>query len=224
MEYMGGLGMCAFYFIEKLSALHNGHFESIEDQKKCEKVVSYLLDNFTEEEVIEKLKDANIYDLNFDNIPEHFWDNSLLKKDQFYFHHLLQIKSKPTRYDKINNIYFPNKFYIEMKINFTENDLVVYMYLTLQTAITIRDIKRDIGTLKYLLKKYSSINDFFTDHVEPIDYILFLIEYAKTNHQKRSIYLSLLDIENNYSSTALEQFVNKTQAAIGQKINRIIHR
>lgn len=216
--------MTIFHFIEKLSATHNGCFETIEDQQLCEKTISYLLENFSEEEVTDILSETDIYHLNFNNLPEALWEESLLKKDQFYFHHLLQIKSRPTKYDKISNAYLPNKFFVEMKIRFTENDFVVYMYTTLQTAIPVRDIKRDIGTLHYLLKKYNSIDSFFAEHVEPIDYLLYLIEYVKSNHPKRCSYLSLLDIENNYSAVALEVFVNKTQVAISNKINKIIHR
>lgn len=216
--------MYAFHFIEKLCAIHTGYFETIEDQEKCEKVISYLLDNFTQEEVIELLQDEDIYHLTYDNLPDSLWEGSLLKRDQYYFHRLLQIRAKPTKYDKINNIYTPNKYYVEMKIRFTEMDFIIYMYTTLQTAIPVRDTKKDIGTLKYLLKKYATIDNFFAEHVEAIDFLLYLIEYVKVKHPNRCAYLSLLDIENNYCSVAMEQFVLKTQTAIGEKINRIIHR
>jgi len=140
-----------------------------------ELTIQHLLDNEIEEEKILKeiikVKDGYIAP---NNIPSIFWKDSLLNKDIFYTHKLLQLTSKPPKLDKNKIITDNSKFYIEMKIQFTIEDLYEYYINWLKRSILYTDKKKDIGGFNYMLLSYSKIQ-----YITSIDIILKAIDYAK---------------------------------------------
>lgn len=104
-----------------------------------------------------------------EDLPNSLWDNSLLERDKFYFHKELQIISPPPTWDEC----FP--FYLEMKIQYTINNVLDYFVQTFNINSEWINKEKELGSIKYLLKDYKKYS-----FVEPIDFILHLIDYTKS--------------------------------------------
>lgn len=134
---------------------------------KVKRIVYYLHDNNYDDAYILK------YLLNYGEILDSsLWDNSLLKPNTFYYHHLLTIMPGPSIWNP-NIKERVNKFYLEMKIKFTIDDLLNYYYKELLVPVELRNYDKDKGAFEYLLNTYTKFK------VQPIDFILFLIDYNK---------------------------------------------
>lgn len=122
-----------------------------------------------------------------EDLPNSLWDNSLLERDTFYFHKNLQVISPPPTWDKC----FP--FYLEMKIQYDVNDILDYFLQTFNINSEWTNKEKEIGSIKYLLKDYKKYS-----FIKPVDFLLFLIDYAKSiNPNIKSIYdLREYEIEN----------------------------
>ena len=135
----------------------------------------------------------------------------MLKRDTYYFHSKLQILSKPPKLS-IDSIITPKeiKFFKEMKISFTKDDLLNFFY-SKSNSLIIKDYSRDIGAIEYLLKRYSN------QLMEPVDICLYLIEdYA----QCISSLLSL----TNYEVELLEKINTIYYDNYRSRTNKIIYR
>lgn len=189
-----------YYYENKLGSLYEDGFETTAN------TFEYLMDaGFSKKElysIIDKLEPKET--LHQKDLPEWLWDNSLLKKDTFYYSSLIQIVSP-----------FHKKFSIEMKIKFTMDDVINYYYD--RTHQILRDKARDIGTINFLLNKYSNLK-----FMEPIDFILSLIGYA-ANSTDCSL-LNLLQIDNMYGAEAYVFFEAKALQAESEHVNKIIYR
>lgn len=135
-------------------------------------VLNYLIDaGLTEVEVskliIEELPNKDY--LEFKDIPNIAWNNSLLNKDTFYYHKELQIVSPPPTWDKS----FP--FFLEMKIKYTTEDILNYFVSVFNIRTEWINREKEIGSINYLLKKYSMFQ-----FMQPVDFILHLIDYTKS--------------------------------------------
>lgn len=158
--------------------------------------------------VISHLKDNNYSDqfiLNYlvENGPllkDFLWDDSLLRKDAFYYHNKLRITSKSSVWN-VNMKEKSTKFYLEMKINFTMDDLLEYYYSNLNIPVGFRDEKRDSGAFKYMLSKA------YLNNLESIDFVLSLIDYNKEN-------------ENDFLSTPFDL---KFQKEVYNRLSYIIN-
>ena len=137
------------------------------DSTDVKRTVYYLHDNgFNKHDIL-------TYLLNFgEGLHSILWENSLLKPDTFYYHSCLTIMPSPS-------IWSPgtkeksSKFYLEMKIKFTIDDLLNYYYNELLIPVELRNYNKDKKAFEYLLKEYTKFK------VESIDFILFLIDYNK---------------------------------------------
>lgn len=153
--------------------------------------IEYLKDcGFTHREILLTIID---YDrgsyMHPEFLPETLWENSLIRKGHFYYHHALRLVSKPPTFDPSTGTEKVPDFYLEMKIRFTMEDLIAYFYNTLGIDLSLKDIKRDAGSFKFLLQKYEKL-----DFIESLDFVLSLIDFAK--HANDEI-LSILDIARN---------------------------
>lgn len=149
------------------------------------KVLNYLIDaGISEASVIDLIiKDFdNKKHITKDDLPDKLWNNSLLKKNTFYYHQELQILSPAPTWNEV----FP--FYREMKIIYTEENILNYFSKTLSVKEEWINKNKEIGSIKYLLKKYAMF-----DFIEPIDFLLLLIDYVKSKEIK--VY-KLYDISN----------------------------
>ena len=73
-----------------------------------------------------------------------------------------------------------NRFYLEMRTQYSIDDLLNYFYCVLSVPNTLRNYKRDKGALESLLKQYH------IDGIENIDLILFIIDYNIDNRDSIS--------------------------------------
>lgn len=174
--------------------------------------IDYLYDNlFSDSNIIEILSTLKKESIKYSDLPNSLWKDSLLKRDTYYFHSKLQILSKPPKLS-IDSIITPKeiKFFKEMKISFTKDDLLNFFY-SKSNSLIIKDYSRDIGAIEYLLKRYSN------QLMEPVDICLYLIEgYA----QCVSSLLSL----TNYEVELLEKVNTIYYDNYRSRTNKIIYR
>jgi hypothetical protein len=186
---------------------------------KSQKIIDYLYEAGVPENSILKFIEtapAQNY-LTPDILPEWLWDNSLLSKDSFYYHNTLQITSRPPSFNPITRQEIVYPFFIEMKIVYTMEQLIRYFYRTTRLDIALIDMKRDSASFKYLLDKYQKSVSF----VEPIDFILSLIDYAKDIEDNKIS--NIFDIKNN-EQEVYKMLENKVAQASLEKVNSIVWR
>jgi hypothetical protein len=141
-----------------------------------------------------------------DDLPDVLWGASLLSRGTFYFHKELQLLSPPPTWDES----FP--FYIEMKIQYSIGDALEYFIKRFKLNEDWVSRDKELGSIKYLLKDYKKFN-----FVEPIDFLLHLIDYvASLNVKAKSIY-DLRDYENDYAEI-LEIDINNAKSSNKNKV------
>lgn len=181
-----------------------------------EDTIDYLKDNkLTSDKIIETLKLSNCQDCLYpENLPDELWNDSLIKRNRFYYHNRLQLISKAPTLNILTGKIITYPFYKEIIINFTIKDLIDYFYTTMDISKELMDIKKDSGSFNYLFKKYSAIKD-----IETLDLILVMIDITKQNHRVTNI----INIEE-YNSEAIETLRSWQKAARIADANKIIWR
>lgn len=106
-------------------------------------------------------------------LPDVLWENSLIKRNTYYYHSSLHITSKPPKWNPETMQVESEPFFMEMKIKYTMQDLLSYFYTKCMIDIDLRDEKRDSGAFEFLFTRYSKITE-----VETLDFILLLIDEA----------------------------------------------
>lgn len=146
----------------------------------------YLIDNkiYNIEELYGIIN--NTKDKKAKNLPKLLWKNSLLEQNKYYHHRLLHIKPPMVLGKKL-------EFYLEIRISFTEKDIVDYFYKKSEKDIMLRDENKDIGAVRYLLNKYSILED-----ISSIDFILTLIDFMQKDRINEIVQLA--DYENEVLS------------------------
>ena len=165
--------------IEKLIELYTRLGKGVYNEEyrlKTKAVIMHLVDNgFTEKEIVKVITSVKIKDfMEVTDLPDYLWEDSLLKRDTFYYNRALQIVSQPPVWNPETMKQESEPFYLEMKIRFTMDDLLDYYYNELRVNPTFRDKNKDKGALQYLLNKYR------VDNIQSIDVVLFLIEELKS--------------------------------------------
>ena len=146
------------------------------------------------------------------DLQDELWENSLLKRDTFYFHKELKITSGMPSLE--NGI---SQQYIEMKIKYTLQDLLAYYYKVAQTEEAFKDEKKDIGALQHILKQYEKLSE-----IEAVDFVLHLIDYAAAE-EDISTY-DIFYINNKYRSECYNEIKTKAIMAKNLGYSRIIWR
>lgn len=149
-----------------------GQLPSENDKKITYNTISYLLEAGVDKYSITSLfKEVEFKDaLEFKDITNSVYDeNSLLKKDVFYFHKDLQIISEPSGWDD------EKTFYIEMKINYKIEDALNYFISSNKVKKEWINTNKELGSIKHLLNTYKKY-----DFIEPIDFFLHLCDYASS--------------------------------------------
>ena len=165
----------------------------IEDKRNIKRIVGYLKSNdYTDAQIISYLI------VNGDTLDDSLWQDSLLKPNTFYYHNLLRIRPKAPIWHPEKGYEEIEPFFLEMKINFTLDDLLNYYYTNIRVPVELRDYNKDIGALKFLLNKYNKMQ------VEPIDFVLCLIDINKENENFTSSVLNL----DKYNTQALDKINN----------------
>lgn len=179
--------------------------------------INYLKDNnYTDKEII-KILDSIDYKLaiNINDLPNNLWENSLILRDEFYYHKELHITSPAPYWDFDNKKIISPKFYLEMKIKYAIEDILKYYYKKITIDNIFKDEKKDIGAIKYLLKSYENI-----DFIKNLDFVLFLIDTA---YIKEFDSTEIIDLKS-YQKETHTFLKNKVLNASSTKCNQIIWR
>lgn len=185
----------------------NYTLQDAQDYKRLLFSIDRLIRNgFSDDKILEVLLETDITALSPRTLPKAFWEDSLLNPNAFYFHSSLRLTSPPKRFCTADKQFKTDEpFYIEPRIRFTLSDCLNYFYTELCTPYILQQEKKDSGALLHLLKKYSGLS-IEKVNIQSIDYILFLIDYAKKQDDMAS-YLSVFDCENKYNAKALSEFI-----------------
>jgi hypothetical protein len=145
-----------------------------------------------------------------DDLPDILWDGSLLKRNSFYFHKELQVLSPPPTWDEV----FP--FYIEMKIMYSIGDILNFFIKSFKLNEYWVSREKELGSIKYLLKDYKKYG-----YVEPVDFILHLIDYVSASNVKANSIYDLRDYEAEYSELFEKDILSSKAANKNQVIWRM---
>lgn len=167
---------------------YNGEYpEDKNHVAKTKAVIEHLKDCGYDEKIIIDIiikEFPNKEYLDFKDIPSSLWTNSLIKKDKFYFHKELQIVSPPPTWNE------SHPFYLEMKIFYSEKELLDYYVKTFNLNGEWISKDKELGSIKYLLNKYKMFS-----FVEPVDFLLHLIDYVKSLDVKANNIYDLCNYE-----------------------------
>lgn len=145
---------------------------------KTKAVINYLKDNeYTDTEIRKIFLDIGQKEIvTVNDLPSYLWKDSLIKRNEFYYHHNLQIKSPAPYYDPILKKEIMSPYYLEMKIKYTVED--VYQYFLSKTGTPSIDPKKDKGAIQKMLKTYS------LNGIKGLDFILSLIDEARFSQDR----------------------------------------
>lgn len=179
--------------------------------------LGHLIDNnLTEKDIINIIKDFPAkMALEPSDLPNSLWENSLLNRDTFYYHSELHITSPAPYWDFENDRIVSSRFFLEMKIQYSIRDLIQYYYKKFPRDIRLIDDKKDNGTMEYLLNKYKNIA-----FIEPVDFILFLIDEAANSDYELT---EMIDLKR-FETQAFSYLEYKTMNAAVEKMNKIVWR
>lgn len=157
--------------------------------------IDYLYDNnYNEGDIINILSKIKKESIKYKDLPSKLW-NGLIERDTYYFHPELQILSKPPMLSISSDIIIkPAKFFKEIKISYTKQNVLDYFYRKANSKI-IKDMNRDLGSLDYLLSRYKH------QLMNSLDVILYLID----DHAFEANSLLAL---SNYEVDTLEKIEN----------------
>lgn len=139
----------------------------------------YLLDSGFS--AIEVIKEANRHKgkaITYDDLSESLWEGSLIKKGAFYLHRELRLESPRPVFDIKAEEVIQYPFYVEMKIRYTEDDVLDYFLKKMKPTLRAsNDPCWDRRVLREYLKRFSKL-----DFAEALDVILCSIDrYMKEN-------------------------------------------
>lgn len=135
--------------------------------------IDYLFDcGFSFNEILEELYRHNEESITYSNLSDKLWKGSLIKRDAFYLHRSLRLVSPAPSYNIESDEEISYPFYCEMKIRFTETDVLNFFKERLtETGRILQDDRADLAVLRNMMVKFSRI-----DYVEPLDLVLCAIE------------------------------------------------
>lgn len=187
------------------------------EKEITEKTFNHLKDNgYSDKDIINMIPyfPAKMA-LSHEDLPDCLWDNSLIERDIFYYHSELHITSPAPYWDFENDKIVSPKFFLEIKIHYTIDDLIKYYYKKFPIDLALLDNKKDKGSMEYLLKKYNDI-----DFISPVDFVLFLIDEASS--QTEDI-VEIIELKK-YEKETFKYLKHKTINAKAENLNKITWR
>ena len=146
---------------------------------KTANTLDYLLDSgFSSLDIMKEVNKYNGEVIEYDNLSDALWKNSLIKKGAFYLHKELRLESPRPIYNPKTGEVTEFPYYLEMKIRYTEDDVLDYFVKKLKTSlVTSNDRHWDRRVLREFLKRFSNL-----DYVEALDVILCSIDRYLDNN------------------------------------------
>ena len=190
------------------------------DKKDFNRTLStalYLKDNnYSNQDIFKMFRFISKKKIKGEDLPKSLWNNSLLEKGKFYFHNEFHIKSKPPTWNPITFKEECEPFFIEMKIQYSLEDLRNRFYDKCRISLGLREDKLVEGGLKHLLLKYSNLK------APAIDYIMVMIDLANEDVDGEII-TNVFDLERYFKSAfiILEEMVEE---ATVNKSNKVVWR
>ena len=204
------------YFYEQVP----GYLPESDDDlrlKITEGTINYLQDNGLSKReicgIIDEINETTDI-LRPEDLPDRLWQDSLIQRNKFYCHRILQVLPPPPVRREDGSVKI-TPFFLEMKIRFTMEDLIHMFYNAVGADPILIDEKRDAGSFQYLLSKYSKVPDN-----EPLDFVLELIELAKRDNRPVTQAIAL----SQYEKDALENLRGWRNEARLRQTDRIIWR
>lgn len=139
--------------------------------------IAYMIDNgLYGQEITKELREHNMPVIHPNDLTDHLWEESLLKKGHFYFHKELQIVSPAPILKKDGTVSVEENFLV-MKIRYTAQDILNYFYARLSSQEkAFCEPKTDYKTVHYILGRFKDV-----EFVEPVDLLLCLIDDYTNN-------------------------------------------
>lgn len=183
-----------------LALTYGSMIDDTDTLNNIKKIAYYLLDNkYNDSDILKYLITNNT------ELVDSLWNDSLLKPDTFYYHEQLTIMPGPSVWNP-NMKEESSKFYLEMKIKYTINDLLSYYYNNLLIPVELRNTKKDGKAFEHMLKQYNKFK------MQPIDFVLYLIDYNAFEGNRISDVFDLQKYEREvYDKTnyIIENTINK---------------
>lgn len=157
-----------------------GHYPGNENSIQTTCTIEYLIDcGFPEKEILKIMNEITPRDaLVPDMLPENLWNNSLLKKGDFYLHKELRLNPAGPVIDSKTGKEISSNLYNEMKIRYTTKDLLNYFYETLKIMPELRHEKRDMAQFSNLIERYGRF-----DNVRAVEIMLDIIDQISFEHK-----------------------------------------
>jgi len=177
--------------------------------------IAYLIDNkLPAEDIVAELARHNTETIHPNNLSDILWKGSLLQKGHFYFHKELQIQSPAPVLKKDGSISYADD-YLEMKIRYSEQDVLDYFYCRLSKQDRLLcEPKTDTKTVQYIIKRFSNV-----EYVEPVDLLLCLID-DYTNNEENKNNEGLVSVLSSLQNV-LSWYQNDVRNAAAASQNRI---
>lgn len=146
---------------------------------KTANTLDYLFDSgFSSLDIIKETNKHNGEVIEYENLSDTLWKDSLIKKGAFYLHKELRLESPRPIYNPKTGEVTEFPYYIEMKIRYTEDDVLDYFVKKLKSSlVTSNDRHWDKRVLRELIKRFSNL-----DYVEALDVILCSIDRYLDNN------------------------------------------
>lgn len=192
-------------------------FNTDAERKVTRRTINHLLESLDNTaklfEVFESCADKAIID--FQLLPDLLWKDSLIKRNIFYFHPQLQIKSKPPVFDYANGINIVYPYFLEIKEQYTIDNMLEYAYAKLNIPEISKDYKRDKNSLLYLYRTYKN-----NSVIDQLDFVLFLIDTAANSGNRIKNILNLSD----YADDTMQKIKNIVNFAKQKNFNKVVYR
>ena len=188
-----------------------------EDFNRTISTAMYLKDNgISNQDIFKIFKLISKQRIEGEDLPKSLWNNSLLEKGVFYYHNEFHITSKPPTWNPITFKEECEPFFIEMKIEYTMQNLIHRFYEKCRIDPGLRDDRIIEGGLKHLLWKYNNLK------APAIDYIMTMMDLADEDVDAK-IMTNVFDIEK-YFTKAFIMLEDMVEEATFNKHNIIIWR
>lgn len=184
------------------------------------KVIEYLFDcGFESDTIIQVLDTQNNFEIgyfSFEMLPDFLWQNSLLEKDIYYIHHELHLNKSSNVIDIFSGNIIESNNAIEMKIQYTLEDVLSYFCKAFELDSNALDKKKEFGAIQHLLDSFKS----YATELNNIDILLYLIDETSNNNIKC---YNIFDMQNFVYPT-IERLKNINNNLVFDKTNKIVWR
>lgn len=172
-------------------------FSTDEPRKETERYIQCLKDNgFSNDEIIKAINyfsqhgEASISSNSIQNYQKRFSERgNLIEPGRYYYHSLLHITPPAPTFDPNTGQTKVYPFFEEMVMQFTREDLISHIYLSLNIPTEFTDHSKDNGAIEFLLNKYNNLQ------MSALDFILYAVDIMAMKGERASKILDITNVE-----------------------------